>query len=198
MVALRAVTENVVRGGDDVGNQIAFRDDARTSACACSCVCGASLGWVLERGVDVGGEDDVGEETARVLGGSFQFRTNALIRYRLGVDAGVQVVGAAEEEMGDVDVREEDRNHGRRGAAPVNAHVNAHVNAPIVPTGPSLTSQWDETVRDTLMDLKRRVRALESNFTHHDRELTDHFNSLRTLSERVDAVEHVQRGGHGE
>jgi hypothetical protein len=44
---------------------------------------------------------------------------------------------------------------------------------------------WDDAVRDTLMDLKRRVRALESNFNHHDRELTDHFNTIRTLEAAV-------------
>ena len=44
---------------------------------------------------------------------------------------------------------------------------------------------WDDAVRDTLMDLKRRVRALESNFNHHDRELTDHFNTIRSLEAAV-------------
>jgi len=164
MVAVRATTRNVVQAEDG----------------ELSCVCGAFLG----RAVDGNGYR---EAELRVLNGSFHLLTSTLIRYRLGVDAGVRLAsagaGEAEEEreeageageVGEAGEGDGDGDGGAVGAMEVGIGREGR-------EGRRGQSVWDDTVRDTLMDLKRRVRALESNFTHHDRELTDHFNTIRTL-----------------
>ena len=158
MVAVRATTRNVVQAEDG----------------ELSCVCGAFLG----RAVDGNGYR---EAELRVLNGSFHLLTSTLIRYRLGVDAGVRLASAGageageeEEEAGEAGDGDGDGDGGAVGAMEVGIGREGR-------EGRRAQSAWDDTVRDTLMDLKRRVRALESNFTHHDRELTDHFNTIRTL-----------------
>ncbi len=156
MVSLRAATGNVIRAEDG----------------ELSCACGAALG----RAVDIGAYK---EGDARVLNGSFQLDTSSLIRYRLGVDARVR--------LGDSDGGEDgapmDEGVGveseRDGPGPRRQHEQGDERQ--MRREREQGGSWDDAVRDTLMDLKRRVRALESNFNHHDRELTDHFNAIRGL-----------------
>ena len=151
MVSLAATTRNVVRAEDG----------------DLSCACGASLG----RAVDCGAY----EGDARALNGSFQLDTSSLIRYRLGVDAGVRLGrgndGDGVDGSEDADLMDEEM-----GVEPARSGGVARERRQRREGG-----SWDDAVRDTLMDLKRRVRALESNFNHHDRELTDHFNTIRSL-----------------
>jgi hypothetical protein len=108
-----------------------------------------TCGAALGRTIDVGTYPD---GHASVLNETFQLDTSTLIRYRLGVDADQWYGGKGEDVDGNPAVEQSDRRESG--------------------------SWWETTVRETLMDLKRRVRALESNFNHHDRELTDHFNKL--------------------
>lgn len=156
MVSLRATTRNVVHAEDG----------------ELSCACGAALGRAVDRGAYEEGD-------ARALNGSFQLDTSSLIRYRLGVDAGVRLCVddgyLTDEGMGvEGELDGERERAGRTGPRRLLEHGRERRQR-------REGGSWDEAVRDTLMDLKRRVRALESNFNHHDRELTDHFNTIRTL-----------------
>ena len=173
MVALRATTRNVVRAEDG----------------ELSCACGAALG----RAVD---HETHQEGAAQVLNGSFQLDTSSLIRYRLGVDADVVMF-----EGGDSEPEGEAMDTERGGPQEMNENVGRYRDVGTGSRHDNITRQhderdverrhrrestrWDDTVRDALMDLKRRVRALESNFNHHDRELTDHFNAIRNLESAV-------------
>jgi len=172
MVSLRATTRNVVCAEDG----------------ELTCACGAALGRAMDRGAYEEGE-------ARALNGSFQLDTSSLIRYRLGVDAGVRLGGGDGGDDGDDgdggDCSDDGELMGEEmEMGPTQERFGGVAPRRALELGRERRQRreggsWDDAVRDTLMDLKRRVRALESNFNHHDRELTDHFNTIRSLEAAV-------------